>query len=262
MLKQIFFILIILLSSLQINANNYNPDWGPTGHRTIGVIAEKHLTKKAKKQIEKILQGESLAFVSTYGDEIKSDSRYKKFYTWHYVNFPFNTKYEDSEKNPKGDIVTGINKCIEILKNKNTSREDQIFYLKFLVHLIGDLHQPLHVGKAEDKGGNDFQVRWFNKGTNLHRVWDSNMIESWNMSYSELANNVKVLSKQQIETIQKGTVLDWTYETQKLAIKVYNSAKIGEKLGYKYSYDHFKTVRSQLQKSGIRLAQVLNDIYG
>lgn len=261
MFKQIFFTIIIVFSSLIINANN-SPDWGSTGHRTIGVIAEKHLTKKAKKQIEKLLQGESLAFVSTFGDDIKSDSRYKKFYTWHFVNFPFNTKYEDSDKNPNGDIVNGINKCIAILKDKNTSQEDQVFYLKFLVHLIGDLHQPLHVGRAEDKGGNDIQVRWHNKGTNLHRVWDSNMITSWNMSYTELANNARNLNKQQIENIKKGTVLDWTYESQKLAIKVYNSAKIGEKLGYRYSYDHFKTVRSQLQKSGIRLAKVLNDIYG
>ena len=261
MLKQIFFISILLISITQANAIN-SPDWGSTGHRTIGVIAEKHLTKKAKKQITKILQNESLAFVSTFGDDIKSDNRYKKFYTWHYVNFPFNTKYEDSDKNPKGDIVTGINKCVAILKDKNTSLEDQVFYLKFLVHLVGDLHQPLHVGRGEDKGGNDIQVRWHNKGTNLHRVWDSNMITSWNMSYTELANNARNLNKQQIENIKKGTVLDWTYESQKLAIQVYNSAKIGEKLGYKYSYDHFGTVRYQLQKSGIRLAKILNDIYG
>jgi len=117
------------------------------------------------------------------------------------------------------------------------------------------------VGKEEDKGGNDFQVRWFNKGTNLHRVWDSDMIESFNMSYTELAANEKKLSDQQIKAIQKGTVLDWTYETQELAKKAYSSAEIGEKLGYNYSYDNFDTVRSQLQKAGLRLAQILNDIY-
>ena len=260
MLKQIYFTILIILISLQLNAFT-SPNWGPTGHRTAGVIAEKHLSKKAKKQIDKLLQGESLAFVSTYGDEIKSDDHYRKFYTWHYVNFPFDTKYEDSDKNPKGDIVMGINYCIGILKDPNANMEDKTFYLKLLVHLIGDLHQPLHVGKAEDKGGNDIQVRWHNKGTNLHRVWDSEMIESWNMSYFELASNAKTLSKEQINSIQKGTVLDWTYETQNLSKQVYNSATIGEKLSYKYSYDHFGTVRSQLQKAGIRLAKVLNEIY-
>lgn len=258
MLKLTLYIFILISSFTYANPN---PNWGATGHRTVGNIAEKHLSKKAKKQINQLLQGESLAFVSTFGDEIKSDKRYSKFSPWHYVNFPFDTKYEDSNKNPKGDIVMGINHCISVLKNKNSSKEDKIFYLKFLVHLIGDLHQPLHVGKSEDKGGNNFQVRWHNKGTNLHRVWDSDMIKSWNMGYTELALNAKNLNKQQIETIQKGSVLDWTYESQELAKKVYTSAEIGEKLSYRYSYTHFGTVRSQLQKAGIRLAKILNDIY-
>ncbi len=260
MIKQVFLIFLIVFSYHQSSANN-TADWGPTGHRTTGVIAEKHLTKKAKKHIDQLLHGQSLALVSTFGDDIKSDSRYNKFYTWHYVNFPFNTKYKDSDKNPKGDVITGIDYCIQVLKNKNSSIEDQIFYLKLLVHLIGDMHQPLHVGKAEDKGGNDIQVRWFNKGTNLHRLWDSDMIEHFNMSYTELAANADQLSKHQIKMIQEGSVLDWVYETQKLAMQTYNSAKIGEKLGYRYAYDHFSTARSQLQKAGIRLAKILNDIY-
>jgi len=260
MLKQIFSTLLVILISFQLNAF-ISPDWGVTGHRTIGVIADNHLSKKAKKQIDKLLQGESLAFVSTFGDEIKSDSRYDKLYTWHYVNFPFDTKYQDSDKNPKGDIVTGINYCIDILKNPKASQEDKTFYLKFLVHLIGDLHQPLHVGRGEDKGGNDIKVKWHYKKSNLHRVWDSEMIESWNMSYTELASNTKELSKEQINSYQYGTVIDWTYESQKLAIQVYQSAKMDDNLSYKYSYDHFGTVRSQLQKAGIRLAKILNEIY-
>jgi len=241
---------------------NTNPKWGPTGHRTVGNIAENHLSKKAKKQINELLGGSSLAFVSTFGDEIKSDKKYNKFYSWHFVNFPFDTKYEDSNKNKDGDIVSGINFCIEILKNKNASREDKVFYLKFLVHLIGDLHQPLHVGRAEDKGGNDIKVKWHFKKSNLHRVWDSEMIESWNMSYTELADNAKNLSKEQIKSIQNGSILDWTYESQKLAKKVYASAAMDEKLSYRYSYDYFSTVRTQLQKAGLRLAKVLNEIYG
>lgn len=258
--KSIYFFIFFLIFPIFLNANS-EPFWGATGHRTVGAIAQEHLTKKAKKEIDKLLQGGSLDFVSTFGDDIKSDPKYKKLNPWHYVNFPFDTNYEDSDKSKEGDIITGINYCITVLKDKNSSKEDRAFYLKFLVHLIGDLHQPMHVGKAEDKGGNDFQVRWFNKGTNLHRVWDSDMIESFNMSYTELAANKKDLSKPQIKAIQNGTVLDWTYETQQLAKKAYSSAEIGEKLGYKYSYDHFETVRTQLQKAGIRLAQLLNDIY-
>ena len=198
MIKQVIFIFFTILFSIQINATNIF-DWGPTGHRTTGEIAENYLTKKTKKHINELLHGQSLAFVSTFGDDIKSDSKYNKFYTWHYVNFPFNTKYEDSNKNPKGDVVTGIDYCIKVLKNKKSSKEDQVFYLKLLVHLIGDMHQPMHVGKGEDKGGNDIQVRWFNKGTNLHRLWDSDMIEHFNMSYTELAANAEKLNKHQVK---------------------------------------------------------------
>ncbi len=256
-------IIIILTIMFFFNFQSFsNPIWGPTGHRTVGEIAEKHLKKNVKRKISKLLNGESLAFVSTYADEIKSDRSYSEFYTWHYINFPFNTDYHDSNKNPKGDLITGIETCIKILKDGNSSQKDKVFYLKMLVHLIGDLHQPLHVGRSEDKGGNTIQVQWFKKGTNLHRVWDTNMIEEWNMSYLELANNATILSKQEIKDFQKGTVLDWIYDSQSLAKIVYASANSGDKLSYRYSYDHFGMVRSQLQKGGIRLAKILNDIFG
>ncbi len=255
---------LVLLIGLFITSIVFatNPVWGPTGHRTTGQIAENHLTKRAKKKIDKLLKGESLAFVSTYGDEIKSDRKYNEFYTWHYVNMSLDTRYEDSEKNPTGDLVTGINTCISILKDKNSSDKDKAFYLRLLVHLVGDLHQPMHIGRQEDKGGNTIQVQWFGKGTNLHRVWDTNIIEEWNMSYLELANNAEDLSKAQIKAIQGGTVIDWVHDTHKQSKIAYASVKTGENLKYRYSYDHFGTVRKQLQKGGIRLAKLLNDIFG
>ncbi len=237
-------------------------EWGPTGHRTTGQIAEKHLSKRAKRKIEKLLQGESLAFVSTYADEIKSDRSYRKYSPWHYVNMPLDKDYEHCEKNPKGDLITGINKCIAVLKNDVSSVEEKRFSLKMLVHLVGDLHQPLHIGRKEDKGGNKVQVQWHGRGSNLHRVWDSGLIDSWNMSYIELAANAKDLSKTEIKNIQKGTVLDWVKDSHTLTKRVYGSAKTGEKLRYRYSYDYFPVVREQLQKGGLRLAKLLNEIFG
>jgi len=253
------FIIGILFISITTSSK---PTWGPTGHRTIGKIAEKHLKKRVLKKIDKLLDGESLAFVSTFGDEIKSDKKYNKYYTWHYVNMPFDTSYEDSEKNPKGDLVTGIASCVEILKDETSSKEDKVFFLKLLVHLVGDLHQPLHIGRKEDKGGNTIQVQWFGRGTNLHRVWDENMIAEWGMSYIELANNADDLSKSQIKAIQKGTVIDWVHEIHNITKKIYGSAEVGENLRYNYNYKHFKTVRQQLQRGGIRLATILNDVFG
>ena len=256
--RVLFFLSVLFLMSFT-NSNHF--DWGPTGHRVTGKIAEMHLSNSAKRKINKLLKGESLAFVSTYADQIKSDRKYNKFYSWHYVNFPMDVSYAASEKNPKGDLITGIATCVKILKEESSSQEDKVFYLKMLVHLVGDLHQPLHIGRKEDKGGNTIQLQWFGKGTNLHRVWDENMIEEWNMSYVELANNAEDLSKAQIKAIENGSVLDWVNETREITKEVYNSAKPGDKLKYRYSYNHFSTVRKQLQKGGIRLAKLLNDIF-
>lgn len=254
----VFAAFLVSVSSI---ANNEDV-WGPTGHRATGKIAEKHLTKKAKKKIEKLLQGESLAFVSTYADEIKSDrKKYGKFYTWHYVNMPLDARYEDTEKNPEGDMVTGIEKCMKVLKNENSSTEDKRFYLKMLVHLVGDLHQPMHIGLKEDLGGNKIQVQWHGKGSNLHRVWDEDLLNKWDMSYIELASNAKDLSKEQIKVIQQGTVVDWLHDTHKITKEVYKSVEVGENLRYRYSYIYFPVVREQLQKGGLRLAKLLNKIY-
>ncbi len=256
--KLIFALLLIMLCS---SFNNSALKWNATGHRTVGKIADNYLKYSTKRKIKKLLKGKSLAFVSTFADEIKSDSRYNDFYTWHYVNMPLDSSYEDSEKNPNGDLATGIAYCKKIIQDKNSSDDDKAFYLKLLVHFIGDLHQPMHVALADDKGGNDFKLQWFYKDSNLHRVWDTEMINGYGMGYIELAENADVLTKEQVKAIQKGNIIDWINETHILTNKVYTSIKEGENLRYRYSYDHFKTVRSQLQIAGIRLAKVLNNLF-
>lgn len=237
-------------------------DWGRTGHRATGEVAEQHLTKKAKRMVREILDGQNLAFVSTYADDIKSDPAFRKYNPWHYVNLePGESEYTKEKANPDGDLVQAINTSISVLKDKNASREDKAFFLRMLVHFVGDLHQPLHAGRGEDKGGNDIQVRWFGGGSNLHRVWDSEMINDFQMSYTELAYNSDELSREEIRQIQKGSVLDWMYESKELANKVYDSAEVGEKLGYEYMYKWFPVVHDQLQKGGLRLAKILNGIF-
>lgn len=253
-------ILILLLLSFQMTLGN-DMIWSKKGHRTTGEVAQKHLSRKARKAISKLLNGQNLAKVSTFGDEIKADRNFKEFSAWHYVNFPADKKYTDVEPSEYGDIVMGIEKCIIMVRDENSSQADKIFYLKLLVHLVGDLHQPMHVGRLADKGGNDIQVQWFNKGSNLHRVWDSNMIDDNGMSYTEIAASLPKLTKKQKIFIQEGTLYDWVEESQDLANTIYDSAKVGEKLYYRYSYVWWGTVETQLQKGGLRLAKVLNDIF-
>ena len=257
-LKLIYLLLILILCT---SFNTSNVRWGATGHRVIGEIADDYLKASSKRKIQKLLKRKSLAFVSTFADEIKSDKRYSEFYTWHYINMPLDATYETSKKNPSGDLVTGISYCQKIIKDKNSSSDDKAFYLKLLIHLVGDLHQPMHIALEEDKGGNDFKLQWFYKDSNLHRVRDTEMINSFNMGYIELAENADVLSKKQVKAVQQGTVIDWVNETHILSNNVYASVKKDENLRYRYSYDHFKTVRSQLQIAGIRLAKILNDLF-
>ncbi|MCV6631215.1 MAG: S1/P1 nuclease [Flavobacteriaceae bacterium] len=255
-LKQLTFVFFFFLATIGANA-----EWGKTGHRAVGEIAEDYLTKKAKKKIRKILQGSGLAFVANYADEIKSDKAYSQYGPWHYVNYPFDSSYQKHPKNPQGDIIAAIENCIQLLKNKNTTPNDQAFYLKMLIHLVGDLHQPLHIGIAEDKGGNTFQVLWFKKGTNLHKVWDTHMLDTYRMSYTELAQNKEPWNHKQIDEISEGSIVDWARESRDLCKDIYSKTAKGENLSYRYMYDYMKHVRIQLHKGGIRLATVLNDIY-
>jgi len=249
-------VLFLLLPTL-----GYTNYWGKTGHRVTGQIAENHLTGKAKRALKDLLDGHSLAFVSTFADEIKADRNYARFSPWHYVNYPLGMRYGDSKKSKYGDLITAIEECKRIVKDKNSSRENRVFYLKMLVHLIGDLHQPMHTGRAEDKGGNDIQLQWFGKRTNLHRVWDKNLIESYGMTYTELANELDQVSRKERKKIQEGTIYDWIDESHQLCGKIYDSIKVGEKLSYRYGYEYNDILFQQLQRGGLRLAKVLNDLF-
>ena len=254
--------LYVLTAFIVFNFNSFSAvKWGATGHRAVGAIADQYTSNKAKRHIKKLLNHQSLALVSTYGDEIKSDPRYKEFESWHYVNMSFDDNYETSKKNTKGDLVTGIAFCKNIIKDANASDDDKAFYLKMLIHLVGDLHQLLHIGREEDRGGNDIKVQWQFKDTNLHRVWDSQMLDSYGMSYSELAKNAEFLTKEEVKFLQQGSVVDWVNDTQNLAKTVYASVEQGDNLRYEYSYKYLDISRTQLQIAGIRLAKVLNELF-
>ncbi|MGX1023580.1 S1/P1 nuclease [Psychroflexus sp. MBR-150] len=254
--------LLIVLSFLVTFQFYSNNDWGKTGHRTVAEIANHYLSEKAKANINLLLHGQSLAVASTYADEIKSDEQYDEFKPWHYANVPFDKTYLEADKNEDGDIVIGIQYCINVLKDSTSDEEDKTFYLKMLIHLMGDLHQPLHFGLKEDLGANRFYVDWFGDNSNFHKVWDSEMIDSHGMSYTEMVKNKAVLSLEEIHKYAEGDLIDWVEDTRKLTKQVYNSAEHRENLGYRYMYDWYDTLNLQLHKAGIRLAKVLNNIFG
>ena len=253
-----FLLAVFIILNLNIYANDF---WGQTGHRAVAEIANQYLSEKAKAKINLILHGQSLAVASTYADQIKFDDRFDEFKVWHYANARLDETYQESDKNEDGDIVVGIQYCINELKDPTTDEEDKTFYLKMLIHLMGDMHQPLHFGLKEDRGGNDFEVDWFGENSNFHRVWDSEMIDSNGMSYTEMAKNKSVLTPDEIKTYAKGNLMDWVADTKSLTKQVYNSANHRDNLGYGYMYNWYDTLNLQLHKAGIRLAKVLNQIY-
>jgi hypothetical protein len=250
------FIIIGIFSSI---------NWGSTGHRVIAEVASNYLTDNARLEINKILNGETLVNASTHADDIKSDSRYDKYYNWHFINMELDDEYEEITPSERGDVFIAINKCIDILESDSVSNTDKSFYLKLLVHFIGDLHQPLHIGRYQDRGANRIYVKWFGRNSNLHRVWDSEMINSHNMSYSELALNLPnpdlLISAEEANDFKRGDVLNWVDEIHEYTNKIYGDVSIDDKLGYEYQYKNFGTVKDLLLIGGIRLAKILNYLF-
>jgi len=253
-----FFIAFSILITCQGFSKD---DWGKTGHRAVAEIAKQYLSEKAKASINLLLDGQSMTVASTFADEIKSDDNFDEFKPWHYANVPFDESYLEADKNQDGDIVIGIQYCINVLKDPASDDEDKTFYLKMLIHLMGDMHQPLHFGLKEDLGANRFYVDWFGENSNFHRVWDSEMIDSNGMSYTEMAKNKTVLSPVELQQYASGKLIDWVEDTRTLTKQVYASAEERENLGYRYMYDWYDTLNLQLHKAGIRLAKVLNEIF-
>lgn len=256
------FLLLIttLLLSLNPSSNN-DRRWGQIGHRTIGHIASQSLSENAQIEVNRVLEGNSLAEVSTWMDEVRSDNSFRYMSPWHYCTIPAGKTYEEAGTPEEGDIIWAIDKMVTELKSGELTAEQESINLKVLVHLVGDLHQPLHVGNGTDRGGNDAKVQWFGDNSNLHRVWDSEMIDDKQLSFTELADFIDdSLTDEIIEDWQSTSVLDWAYESSALLDKVYDYPENG-RLSYEYSFINFDTVELRLLQAGVRLAGLINEIY-
>lgn len=259
-------LLVVLLFSISFSSLAW---WGVNGHRVIGEIADYYLTKKARKAIKEILGEESVAMSSNWADFIKSDSTYDYLYSWHYINSKGGMSHDEFTSKLLGDTGTNLytktNFVISELKNnKQLSQDKKVLYLRLLIHFIGDLHQPLHAGgRPEDRGGNGIKVLWFNEPTNLHSIWDDRLVEFQKLSYTEYAKNINHVSRQQRLEWQNQPMTEWFYESYQISQGLYADIKQpDQKLGYDYNFKYVETLNKQLLKGGIRLAAVLNEIFG
>ena len=163
-------------------------------------------------------------------------------------------------KNPNGDIIKAIKTVIGELTNNQLTPEEHANRLKVLIHLIGDIHQPLHVSALDDRGGNSVQVMWFRDKSNLHRVWDSDIIDNTKLSYTEMAQSLEKPSESEVRRWQNASVEEWARESQSYLPQVYDYGN--SRLGYRYAYVNYPTIRLRLLQAGVRLAGILNEIYG
>lgn len=281
--------------------------WGPNGHRTVAEIAQAHLNARAAAQVESILDGQSLAKISTWADEIRSDPAWNCAAPFHYVTVPTGASYPEGAGSG-GDVVKAMVWYSRHLRESNRApggaesdpaqrlwKQRRREALGFLVHFVGDVHQPLHVGLGCDLGGNQVPVEWSGRPSQLHSVWDSGMIDFQKLSFSELARFVDRADDNARSEYRASSMLDWLTEAQELLPEVYRCytssrgdrcpcyesecdqgvstfggcpkpttvAEIGSppgapKLGFQYLYYNWPRVEHQLQKAGLRLAALLD----
>ncbi len=243
----------------------YSFCWGVTGHRVVAEIAQRHLSKKAKKELKILIGRENLAMWANWPDFIKSDTTHAwdMASKWHYVNMPAGLSKDEFisglQKLQGENLYTQIKAMAAQLKDQSLTDEKRQIALRFLLHLVGDLHQPLHVGREADQGGNKISVTWFDKTTNLHSVWDNSLIDFQQYSYTEYAAVLDIAAEEEVQAWQQSSLEDWFYESYTLANKVYATVPADGKLGYKYNYIFQQDLDRQLLKAGVRLAELINE---
>lgn len=239
--------------------------WGVVGHSTVARIAENHLTPQAKAGVLALLGSESLVDVSSWADQVRNDPEYRSTASWHYINTPLGLNFTEFSNDVVGqnsvNVYKAILKCKEDLLSKTTTREQKAVALKFLVHFVGDIHQPMHVSRAEDKGGNTIQLQFDGKGTNLHSLWDSRLIDHEGLTYAELAKTDDNATPAQIKKWQTDSPLTWAFESYQASSKLYAEIEGNNRLDEQYYKDHISIVGERIERGGIRLAGLLNEIF-
>ncbi len=261
MRKRLLPLFLLLLSPLSLWA------WGVDGHRAVGQIAEHHLTRKARREVQRLLGTETLALVSTWPDEIRYYPEFKETAPWHYVNTPSGLNETQYLQELKGqtnpNAYNMLQAKLQELQNPAKTQAEKVAALKFIVHLVGDAHQPLHAGHAEDKGGNDIKLKYRGKDTNLHSLWDSGLIDYQGLTYMEMASQYDhKLAQRQVREWQASPLESWFWESYQASEQIYRETPADGEVDYKYYPAHSELMKQRIQQAGVRLAGLLNEVLG
>ncbi|QLY33034.1 S1/P1 nuclease [Nocardia huaxiensis] len=241
--------------------------WGTQGHNTVGAIADLRLSATARTEVSRLLSGEpdpTLAGVSTWADEIRATDPDlgKRSAPWHYVNIAEN----NCVYNPAVNGNDGSN-VIEALRTQSATLADRTQpdsvrrqALKFIVHFTGDIHQPMHAGYARDRGGNNIELRYLGKNTNLHAIWDSGLLDTLQLNDAAELERLLSLPAPNLPAVQTNTApVQWAQYSCRIALTpgVYpDSSTIGDD----YTRQFLPIAETQLRLAGERLGQLLNTL--
>jgi len=280
--------LSLLLFLLLATASCPAEAWGSRGHRIIAALAALQLTPATRTAVSELLGSDDLPLAATWADDMRSAQDNPAFWAdyanhWHFVNLPAGGDYSASTKSRSGDAVAAIAVFSAILRDQpvpknpvNTglrryfgasdlhSPAAKRFALKFLIHLVADLHQPLHSGYDYDHGGNDIKLDWHGKPTNLHAVWDSLMLEQAPESETDriirLSTRIQHTPLATISHLQTTDVGLWLRESSQLLVRIHARLPAAPSLDDHYTAEFGPTVDEQLVKAAVRTAWYLNNL--
>jgi len=241
--------------------------WGPTGHRMVGALAADELTPAARREIARLLQGEpdpTLAGIANWADELRDHPPAddpdigKRTSRWHYVNLAEDDcGYEPPKHCPNGDcVIEAITRQRALLADRNQPDAVRLRALKFLVHFVGDAHQPLHAGYARDRGGNTFQLQVDGRGTNLHAIWDSGLLGD--IGAPRLLRELRRMPLPLEAGRDAGDPAAWARASCRIVLRQ-GFYPPGAKLPATYVPLWRPVAEMQLRIAGHRLAELLND---
>ncbi|HET7162447.1 MAG TPA: S1/P1 nuclease [Rhodanobacteraceae bacterium] len=235
--------------------------WGPRGHRIVARLAEAQLTPQALAEAQKLLAlrgARHLSDVAVWADDLRDTDPelFQRTKRLHFVNFHSRDCIYDPPRDcHHGECaVAAIEKYSAILANRSNIPAERVEAMAFLVHFVGDIHQPLHAGYRHDVGGNDFQVRWHGRGSSLHRIWDSTMLDSTDLSAARYARK---LAAERTPIVAGGTPAEWAEESCRIDRDdgVYPSSRF---IDDAYVQRELPIAERRLRQAGARLAALLN----
>ena len=244
--------------------------FGPTGHRIVGAVAAGYLCSEARETVAGLLAGQSLANAGLWPDRIRGDPAWRHSAPWHYVNVPDGVPIEQASGGERGDILQAIGRFSAELADESLPAGQRAEALRFLAHFVADVHQPLHVGRADDRGGNDIAVSVAGKRSNLHRVWDAEVLlradrQARGIDDAAQVDIVRALTADRVAELQADAVLEWARESWALRHNVYAYSEPeparGVVLGEAYLGRAREISMLRLSAAGVRLAGLLNGLF-